>query len=1633
MVINIYSPTLCRHLFLAILLFVLAQVSASAQISGTVFRDFNANGVRETPNEIGVGGVTVTVVSTNNVITTATTSTAVASLGSYTVTAGGTAPYRVQFSNLPTGYFPGPKGTDSGTPLQFNVAANSTNVSLGVNYPTDYSQYNPNFLVPCYVNGDPTSTTGTARNEGVLVSLPYGSVGNTPVESIVATNNQVGTVFGIAYQRVAKHVYTSAFIKRHSGLGPGGAGAIYLTKPTSPGSTSYTSSLFATLPISVSVASNTARGLPSSTTAVNQDPTVFDQVGKTGLGDLEMSEDGTQLYAMNLSDRRLYVIPINNPTSTTPTANTAGITSFSITPSAGACRTGSVFRPFALKTYRGKVYVGGVCTNEAVTGTTTYTAASSSTTTPNLITRDTTGMKAVIYEFDPTNNSFTGVLGFSLNYKKGATNNDKTGVDRADRWLPWTDIIPATGSTPNRFARADLPNASYPQAMLTGIEFDTDGAMIIGIRDRSGDQFGNNNYGTNNTTQYRIIAPGDLLRAGKCSPTASLWTMESNATVCGVSSVSGVNNGQGFGNGEFYWSDAIAIPNTTSPYHNEMVQGGLISLPGSGEVASVVLDPTDQIDSGGIRRFKNSDGSGSPATSTQIFVSSNVATYGKANGLGDLELAFDPAPIEIGNRVWNDGTAQTADGLQGASATSLSAVTVQLYQNGTLLSTTVTNGTGEYYFNNSNVTGGLQPNTAYEIRIPLSQTALSGPGYVPTLYKAGTDNTIDNDGLQVGGNSVIALTTGNYGENNHTYDFGFVTCPTITNPSGPVSVCSGTSINSLTVTTTATGANSIQFVYFTTPQSGTAMYSGGTSLSTATPASGTAGISNVAFPANNTAAPITYYVYAIINPAPGPSDCRPFAQIQVTINPAVSVTVTGNPSLTICNGTSTTLTANAFGGSGFTYRWNTGATTASIPVSPTVTTGYSVTVTNNTGCFSTTSATVTVNPAVTVTASASPATICNGASSTLTATASGGTGLTYLWSNGATTASQSVSPTVTTAYSVTATNSAGCASTATTTITVNPAVTATVASQTICNGTSATLTANASGGSGFTYAWAPTGTGSTQSVVVSPTTTTTYSVTVTNSNGCSALTSATVTVNPAVTATLSSATICNGTSATLTATGGTSYSFSNGTTNTTGTLIVAPNTTTTYSVTVTNANGCSAIASGTVTVNPAVTATIAASPSLTICNGTSTTLTASGGTGYVWSTGATTASIAVSPTTTTTYNVTVTNASGCSALTSATVTVNPAVTATIAASPSLTICNGTSTTLTASGGTAFRWSTGATTASIPVSPTTTTTYSVTVSNASGCSAVTSATVTVNPAVTATLSSATICNGTSATLTATGGTSYSFSNGTNNTTGTLVVSPSTTTIYSVTVTNANGCSAIASGTVTVNPAVTATVASQTICNGTSATLTANASGGSGFTYAWAPTGTGNTQSVVVSPTTTTTYSVTVTNSNGCSALTSATVTVNPAVTATLSSATICNGTSATLTATGGTSYSFSNGTSNTTGTLIVAPNTTTIYSVTVSNANGCSAIASGTVTVNPAVTATIAASPSTTICNGTSATLTASGGTTYRWSTGTTTASITVAPTSSTVYSVTVSNTSGCSAVTSTTITVNPAVTATLNS
>lgn len=364
-------------------------------------------------------------------------------------------------------------------------------------------------------------------------------------------------------------------------------------------------------------------------------------------------------------------------------------------------------------------------------------------------------------------------------------------------------------------------------------------------------------------------------------------------------------------------------------------------------------------------------------------------------------------------------------------------------------------------------------------------------------------------------------------------------------------------------------------------------------------------------------------------------------------------------------------------------------------------------------------------------------------------------------------------------------------------------------------------------------------------------------------------------------------------------------------------------------------------------------------------------------------------------------------------------------------------CSVTSLTLTAStSGTGVLWSTGATTNSIVV--TNANTYTVTATDANGCTSTTTTTVVSNtaaPSLSIAPPSATLtCAITSLTLTASGtGTSYVWTVGAGLpgiTGATLPVSVSGT--YSVTATGANGCTATTSVVVSqnVNLPIPGLVASGTLtCSVTAVTLTA--SGGDSYAFAGpvgGPTGVvasaGNSATVNAEGV----YSVTVTNTaTSCSNVTTTTVqsnTIAPTPGLVNSGTITCANPRVTLTASGGGTYVFTG-----TGIVVSAGSSATVsqggtFSVLVTSSNGCTALATTTVSSNNTPPTAGLVSSGTITCSVPTVVITASGGNTYAFGGPSV---VTSSGSSATVnlggvYSVTVTNTiTGC--FNSTTVTV----------
>lgn len=460
--------------------------------------------------------------------------------------------------------------------------------------------------------------------------------------------------------------------------------------------------------------------------------------------------------------------------------------------------------------------------------------------------------------------------------------------------------------------------------------------------------------------------------------------------------------------------------------------------------------------------------------------------------------------------------------------------------------------------------------------------------------------------------------------------------------------------------------------------------------------------------------------------------CTTTTTVTITQPTAITVTQTANTPAT-CGLQNGSATVSASGGTGaITFSWNstpvqTGATATGLAAG-----NYIVTATDASGCVQTLNITITSSGGATATITAQTNVSCNGGTNgSATVTASGGTaGYTYSWSpSGGTGATASGLAAGT--YTVTVTDGSGCTSTANATITQPNAIAITTSStNATCGLSDGTVTANGTGGTGaITYSWntVPVQTTATATGVPAGT----YTVTATDANGCTQTANVSVSNTGAPTISIQSQTnvLCNGAAngtATVTTSGGS------------GALTITWNTSPaqtgatanglsggTYIATVTDAAGCSASVNVTITEPNAVSGIASTTnANCSAADGTATVV-ASGGDGnytYVWSpsggTGATASGLAAGA-----YTVTITDGNGCVGTANATVsTVN---TAAIDAGADVYVTLGSSTILTASGGVSYVWNADPTLsctacASPTATPTMTTAYIVTGTDAAGC-------------------------------------------------------------------------------------------------------------------------------------------------------------------------------------------------------------------------------------------------------------------------------------------------------------------------
>ena len=607
---------------------VSACSSASGCLGGNSFDDLNCNGIKDT--ELGVAGIQVNISDCDNNTTTVYTD----SDGDWEVcglTDG--EQYRVEFvmpKRISCWAKPTHTGNDNGSDVQFVTVPTCAN--FGLSNASDYCEENPDLATPCYVNGDPLAG-GTSGGLDAFVSFPYNSNGNSVNPNHLAFANEIGATWGVAYQRTSKTIFTSAVIKRHVGLGDvtgdavGDIGGIWTIDPA----TALVTKWLDVASLGVNLGTDPHTGLGADWVDTSYDELTFDAVGKRGIGDIDISEDGKRLYVMNLNDKELLEIdiasksllnsyPINNP----------------------GCGDMADVRPWGIEIHHGEIYIGVVCSGQS--------------------TGNRADVSAHVMQLDQSDNTFYNVLSLDdMTYLRGqdVPAGDSTDDLSVEAWFAWTDQWNPGRKTFNP------ERVYYAQPILSDIEFTENGDMVIAFLDRSGMQGGQDNFSidTNDPNLYATTSAGSVLKA--CWD-GSIWNIEENG-ICG--GTVGYGTGTfGPGGGEFFEDEY------PGGGHTERFLGAVAYRMGSDTLIGTAFNPMNASYSGGT--FGVSVATGLRQTRYEVYEDSQDGTFAKATGLGDIEVLCGAAPLEIGNYVWCDSLK---NGLQDACERGIDGLNVQLY------------------------------------------------------------------------------------------------------------------------------------------------------------------------------------------------------------------------------------------------------------------------------------------------------------------------------------------------------------------------------------------------------------------------------------------------------------------------------------------------------------------------------------------------------------------------------------------------------------------------------------------------------------------------------------------------------------------------------------------------------------------------------------------------------------------------------------------------------------------------------------------------------------------------------------------------------------------------------------------
>jgi hypothetical protein len=717
---------LLKSLLLQII-FVLTMTSVWADITGTVYKDFNMNGTQD-DGDAPVIGALVKAVCTDEEVYTDTTD----ANGSYALSGMPSgAKCRVEADVSSAGLGSGTNAPGS-APLVDIVADGSThNISAGS--PATYCQPNPDVVLAATAGWftDDDDERQSPEGFGTIFKVPTPAEGDfnnddtiDDKRDVITKSEDTGAIWGAAWKKSTQELFVSAAIKRYVPLKD------EATKPADAAGSIYKVKLDGSLElfavIDDVVTSDDENIIKNRTYDENEDTDIKELVGAKGLGDLDISEDDKYLYTINLKNKTL----IKLDASSGDILATASIPN----PYGSEC-TDEKVRPWALKIRGNDVFIGSVCEDEILDG-------------DDPTDMEAGGIGAAIQKFDGsefTNFAMTNTLRFLR--PKGYNPKDETSY---------------------HYQNTDWSHGSYewlPQPMLTDIEFANNGDLVLGYTDRS------------IMIRERSGSHGDIRKM--CLNDDGTYTDESTARVetdCASTKIEYEDNDEDYY--EFYVGDYFN-GYLGEDGHPETASGALAQAPGQDNIIVGMVDGTDWYQPGSIGLYSHTSGD---KIAAQAVIKNDKTTDGgerepfgsKAGGMGDVELLCDPAPIELGNYVWMD---LNEDGIQDPNEPPFKEVNVTLSCGDPQVEygVALTDKNGHYYFgglDNVNLNDGKTISADLSCELSIKKSDVNDKDASEQNVNGDDNDTIDNDAAADGDYNKFTFTT--TASSDHSLDFGIL-------------------------------------------------------------------------------------------------------------------------------------------------------------------------------------------------------------------------------------------------------------------------------------------------------------------------------------------------------------------------------------------------------------------------------------------------------------------------------------------------------------------------------------------------------------------------------------------------------------------------------------------------------------------------------------------------------------------------------------------------------------------------------------------------------------------------------------------------------------------------------------------